>query len=122
MVFEHIYIGGIYFMLPIVALWLVTLVLGTYTVAKAQSGPATEKLRKTNNLVLFLGSFAFLIGLLAQVIGLLEAFQAIERAGDISPALIAGGLRVSFIAPVYGFVLFIISLLVWFINRNYLLK
>ena len=122
MMFEHIVTGGIFFMAPIASLWLGVIVISAWVLAKHFSGNGELFwLKKKVNLVLFLGSFAFLIGLLGQIIGLFDAFQGIEEAGDISMALIAGGLRVSFIAPIYGFVLFMISLLVWFITTNHLL-
>ncbi len=121
--FDHIYTGGVWFMVPIVILGTVVIVLSVYVLAKYFSGKVDLlQLKKHTNLILFLGSFAFLLGLLAQVIGLLMAFMAIERAGDISIALIAQGLQVSFIAPLYGFGSFLISLVVWFIKRNYLLR
>lgn len=122
MIARHIFEGGYYFMIPIVTIWVIVFIIAITGFIRYFSGTEPTKLRKNNNLVLFLGSFAFLYGLLGQIIGLLAAFKAIEAAYDISPAIIAGGLRVSFLAPVYGFVIFIISLIVWFINRNYLLN
>lgn len=64
-------------------------------------------------LILLFGSLAIVTGFLGQAIGLISAFNAIEAAGDISPALVAGGLKVSMIAPVYGTLLFIFSLIFW---------
>lgn len=60
------------------------------------------------------GLFALVMGILGQLIGLYSAFQAIETAGDISPALVAGGFRVSMITTLYGFVIYACSLLIWF--------
>ena len=59
------------------------------------------------------GSTAFFLGLLAQVLGLYQAMTAIQAAGDISPALVAGGFQVSLIAPIYGLIIFVISLIVY---------
>jgi biopolymer transport protein ExbB len=42
------------------------------------------------------------------VLGLIEAFDAIEVAGDISPALVAGGMKVALITTVGGLVVAII--------------
>jgi hypothetical protein len=39
--------------------------------------------------------------------------------GDISPALIAGGFQISLLAPVYGFVLLIVSYVFWYVNRRF---
>ena len=42
------------------------------------------------------------------VLGLIQAFNAIEVAGDISPALVAGGMKVALITTVGGLVVAII--------------
>ncbi len=47
----------------------------------------------------------------------MQAFQVIQQIGDISPALLIGGLRVSMISPAYGLILLIISLILWSIAR-----
>lgn len=57
--------------------------------------------------MLIAGGTSFATGLLAQVIGLYQAMSAIEMAGDISPSLLAGGFKVSMIAPTYGLVIFL---------------
>lgn len=110
-------------MIPIVIIWLAVIGITVTDIVRRVSGiEKPTKFQRNNNLILFLGSFAFLLGVLAQIIGMMQALSVIEQVGDISLALIAGGLKVSFIAPVYGFVLFIVSLTVWFINRTYVLK
>ena len=70
------------------------------------------------NYILMYGSLAFIIGLLGQAIGMFGAFAAIQAAGDISPAIIAGGLRVSMITPLYGVIYFILSIPIWVVLRE----
>jgi biopolymer transport protein ExbB/TolQ len=60
------------------------------------------------------GLFTMVFGILGQMIGLFEAFEAIEHAGEISQSLLAGGLRVSSITTIYGILIFLISYLIWF--------
>jgi biopolymer transport protein ExbB/TolQ len=74
------------------------------------------------NFILMFGSLSFILGLLAQAIGMFQAFEVIQRVGDISPALVAGGLRVSMIAPLYGVAYFILSIPVWVIFREIVKK
>lgn len=69
-----------------------------------------------------IGTFGFTTGILGQMIGLYQAFNAIERAGDVSPALLMGGLKVSMITTIYGFFIFLLSLLLWFVLDNMLSK
>lgn len=62
-----------------------------------------------------LGLFAMITGILGQLIGLYQAFSAIEGAGDVSPALVMGGLKVSMITTIYGIIIYLISLFIWFL-------
>jgi len=68
-----------------------------------------------------IGLFAMITGILGQLIGLYEAFSAIERAGDISPGLVYSGLKVSMITTLYGIFIYLISLILWFV-LDYLLS
>ncbi len=74
-----------------------------------------EETRKKLSYLKSLGLFAFIAGILGQLIGLYSAFTAIEKAMDISPAILAGGLKVSMITVIYGTVIFLLSYLFWFI-------
>lgn len=47
-------------------------------------------------------SLAPMFGFLGTVIGMVEAFDAIEAAGDISPSLVAGGIKVALLTTVAG--------------------
>ncbi len=119
MLIDHLFLGGIYFMLPIYVMWIIVLFFTIKFIVNYYSENRNlKKLAKQNSLILFIGSFAFLIGILGQVLGLYQALVCIQTAGDISPALIAGGLSVSLIAPIYGFILFIISGIIWYIFRS----
>jgi biopolymer transport protein ExbB len=52
------------------------------------------------------------------VIGMIEAFDAIAIAGDISPALVAGGIKVALITTVGGLIVAMILQVFY----NYLLS
>jgi biopolymer transport protein ExbB len=45
-----------------------------------------------------------MLGFLGTVIGMIQAFDAIEVAGDISPTLVAGGIKVALITTVFGLI------------------
>jgi biopolymer transport protein ExbB len=53
-------------------------------------------------------ALAPMLGFMGTVIGMIAAFDAIEIAGDISPALVAGGIKVALITTVSGLVVAII--------------
>lgn len=62
-----------------------------------------------------IGLFALVMGIFGQLLGIYHALTAIEQAGDISPSLVFSGLKISMIAPIYGIIIFLISLLLWFV-------
>ncbi len=53
-------------------------------------------------------ALAPMLGFMGTVIGMIGAFDAIEVAGDISPALVAGGIKVALITTVTGLIVAII--------------
>lgn len=65
-------------------------------------------------LVKEIGIFGLIVGILGQFIGLYQAFIAIEQMGSVSPALLAGGLKVSMITTLYGMIIFVIAWLLYF--------
>ena len=44
------------------------------------------------------------LGFLGTVIGMVMAFDDIERAGDISPTIVAGGMKVALITTIFGLI------------------
>ena len=62
----------------------------------------------------FFGMLALVIGVLGQIIGLYEAMKYISLQGGMTQEVLAGGLRVSFITTVYGFIIFLLAHLIWF--------
>lgn len=73
-----------------------------------------EAVKSRLEYVRFFGLLALVTGVLGQLIGLYGAFAAIEQAGEVSQALLAGGLKVSSITTIYGFIIFVLTRLVWF--------
>ena len=53
-------------------------------------------------------ALAPMLGFMGTVIGMIGAFDAIEAAGDISPSLVAGGIKVALITTVFGLIVAII--------------
>lgn len=49
-------------------------------------------------------ALAPMLGFLGTVVGMIQAFDAIEVAGDISPALVAGGIKVALLTTVFGLI------------------
>jgi len=95
--------GGSFFMYPLLLMLILILILFLKTILKKERG------KKTKDLIASIGLFSIVWGFLAQIIGLMGAFDVIQMAGDISPTVLAGGLKISFIAPVFGMIIFLIG-------------
>lgn len=57
------------------------------------------------------GLLALVTGILGQLIGMYDALKAIEMIGQVSPAMLAGGIKVSMITTLYGMLIYVLSLL-----------
>jgi biopolymer transport protein ExbB len=49
-----------------------------------------------------------MLGFMGTVIGMIGAFDDIEAAGDISPTVVAGGIKVALLTTVFGLIVAII--------------
>ena len=53
-------------------------------------------------------ALAPMLGFMGTVIGMIDAFDKIEAAGDMNPSLVAGGIKVALLTTVFGLVVAII--------------
>ena len=100
--------GGPFFM----SLILICLLLTLFFLSKTASALKKDRFRfkKYLSLIGEAGLLGLVIGVLGSVIGMIGAFDAIEGFdAPASPAIIAGGLKVSFITLVFGSFTFIVS-------------
>lgn len=119
---EYFYKGGPIFMGILTALLLSVLVISLICGFQIFSSKNKYRKQAGNPLKLIrdLGLIAFVTGLLGQLIGLFSAFRAIElEMVEASPSLIAAGFKVSMISSLYGLIIYLISLGIWFTLQNY---
>ena len=64
---------------------------------------------KAPNWVRELGLLGLSLGLLGWMVGFCQAFVDIMKAGDISMGVVCGGIKVSLIAPMYGILVYLVS-------------
>lgn len=67
---------------------------------------------KAPNWVREIGIIGLVLGFLACLLGLSQACKHIQLAGDISPTVFCGGMKVVLIAPLYGVLVYVISLVI----------
>lgn len=109
--------GGPLFMSILTILLVVIVAVSVYFALSIANGKAKEKTNFSHQLkyIKSIGLFTMITGILAQMIGLFSAFTIIEEVGDISPSIIAGGLKVSLITTLTGVTFYLISIIIWFL-------
>ena len=107
--FDFIYAGGPAFMWPLGLLFLAIVALTVLEFVRPAS--------KRTALIVHLGVFSVVFGVLGQSLGLMQALDAIEAMGNVSPAMLAGGLKVSFISTITGLVNLAVAVAAWTILR-----
>lgn len=99
--------GGPFFM----TLILISLLLSLFFLVKGflslKDNP--EKSNKLLKLVSDASLLGLVLGFLGSIIGLIGAFDAFEGFNKMDSAILAGGLKVSFLTTVFGSFVFIIS-------------
>uniref|UniRef100_UPI003216781E hypothetical protein n=1 Tax=uncultured Draconibacterium sp. TaxID=1573823 RepID=UPI003216781E len=115
---ENFIEGGPFFMTLHYLMWILVIV---FTIRATKYFRATnsdyKKMEKLSTTILFIGAFGLLFSIFYRTIGMYSAFSVLERSGDISPTLVAGGLKASLIAPLYSLFLLLVTCIIWFILR-----
>ena len=93
--------GGVLFMS------LITLCLGGVLLA---AGKMPSRVKE-------LGLAALVLGVVSWAVGMYQAMGVLQINGDISPSVLLGGAKVALIAPIWGCIVFIISLIVRIIQK-----
>ncbi len=111
--------GGPFFMTLHYMMWILVIIYSIRFIKNYRSANRDyRKLEKFNATILFIGGFGLLLSLFYRTMGMYSAFSALEVTSDISPTLVAGGLKASLVAPLYSLFLFLVASLIWFIHRN----
>lgn len=103
MFFDRLNEGGPFFMYPLFLILILLIIL----IVKGFLQKGSQE--KTMSLISSIALFAIVWGFLGQIIGLIGAFDSIEAVGDVSPGVLAGGLKVAFLAPVLGMFAFLVG-------------
>jgi biopolymer transport protein ExbB len=80
-------------------------------------GVLMARLEKNLSWITLFIALAPMLGFLGTVVGMVQAFDSIEAAGDISPTIVAGGMKVALLTTVFGLIVAIILQILY----NYLI-
>jgi len=101
---ERLNEGGPTFMYPILFVLIIIILLTVKGILNRK-----EDNTKTISLLSSISLFVIVWGFMGQTLGLIQAFDAIQSAGDISMGIMAGGLKVSFLTTLFGSVTFLLG-------------
>lgn len=110
------FMGLLTILLVVMVAWIVYHFIVAYPGKKISLETALRRLGYGRSI----GLFALVTGILGQLIGLSMALSVIAHAGGISPGVLAGGIGVSMICTIYGILIYLLSILLWFIASNIL--
>ena len=74
----------------------------------AYGGVQMGQLEKNVSWISLFIALAPMLGFMGTVIGMIEAFDKIQAAGDMNPSLVAGGIKVALLTTVFGLIVAII--------------
>lgn len=114
------WMGGTLFMSVLSISFTIIIAVTILNIIRILRGKYETKKQILNiNDIRAIGTFAIIWGIFGQSIGLFSALQALEAAADISPQMIYGGIKVSFITTLYGMFIFLVSRLIAIILSNW---
>ena len=107
--------GGALFM----SLILICLLISIYFVVKSILNIKTniEISKKMLKHISDSGSLGLALGVMGAFLGLITAFDALEASGAAEPSILAGGLKVALLSPLFGLFTFSVSKLAILILR-----
>ena len=117
MIIDLFFQGGVLFM-SILTILLILAVVVTFVNGRSVFGDDQESLsdkRAKLSYIRAIGTLAIIVGVFGQLLGLISAFDTIELAGGVSTPMLMGGLKVSMISTLYGFLIFIIANIIWLV-------
>lgn len=113
--------GGLHFMATLTLLLIINVAWYVYYFIAAYNSKDTDNSKALRKLSYgkTIGLFSLTTGIMGQLMGLMSAFHAVGEAAangiKIQPELVFGGIRVSAIVTIYGILIYLLSLVLWFV-------
>lgn len=111
MIIDLFFAGGPLFMgiLSLIALLIGVLSIRFALALFSKTTQSAAQLLQQKRHIQQLSLLAIMTGVFAQLLGLYQAFEVIQEIKEVSPAMLAGGLKVSMIATLYGLFIAILT-------------
>mgnify|MGYP003966316507 FL=1 len=116
---QNFFEGGPFFMTLHYFIWILVIFFTIRVIKTFRSKKRDfKKLEKFNATILFIGGSGLMFSLFYRAMGMYNAFSVLEVTNDVSLTLLASGFKASLIAPLYSLFLFMVTSIIWFINRT----
>ena len=113
--FDRFLEGGALFMSLILICLLMSIFFTVKSILKIKTDKEVSK--KILKHISDSGTLGLALGVMAAFLGLISAFDILEASGAAEPAIIAGGLKVALLSPLFGLFTFSVSKLAILILR-----
>ena len=106
--------GPMMWVLYLLTLVIIALAIKNYLKLVIKKEQLQPEISHSINAIIFWGFISCVFGIFAHFYGVYQAMQAIARAADISPAIVAMGYSHSLVTILTGMSIFLISSILWF--------
>lgn len=113
--FDRFLEGGALFMSLILICLLMSIFFTVKSILKIKTDKEVSK--KILKHISDSGTLGLSLGVMGAFLGLISAFDVLEASGGAEPAIIAGGLKVALLSPLFGLLTFSVSKLAILILR-----
>lgn len=113
--FDRFLEGGALFMSLILICLLMSIFFTVKSILKIKTDKEVSKKILKN--ISDSGTLGLALGVMGAFLGLISAFDVLEASGGAEPAIIAGGLKVALLSPLFGLLTFSVSKLAILILR-----
>jgi len=113
--FDRFLEGGALFMSLILICLLMSIFFTVKSILKIKTDKEVSK--KILKHISDSGTLGLALGIMGAFLGLISAFDVLEASGGAEPAIIAGGLKVALLSPLFGLLTFSVSKLAILILR-----
>lgn len=113
--FDRFLEGGVLFMSLILICLLISIFFTIKSILKIKTDKEASK--KILKHISDSGTLGLALGVMGAFLGLVSAFDVLEATGAAEPSIIAGGLKVALLSPLFGLFTFSVSKLAILILR-----
>lgn len=119
---ELFFMGGPKYMAILTILLIITTAWIIYHFIIAYYSKQTDKKKLLRKIEYgkSMGLFTMIVGITGQMSGFYHMFSAIEeaiqRGEEVIPVLVYGGIKVTMIVTMYGMLIYLLSILLWFVS------